>query len=304
MKILLIIPYFGKTPDWIEYFLISCSYNKSVNWLLYGDLEINKQRIPSNVFVEKKNISDFNQLASKKLSLKINVTNPYKLCDLRPAFGKIFEDKTNNYDYWGYCDIDIIFGDIYSILDPAILKQSDIISCGDSYLAGPFTLYKNNEKNNLLFCRITNYKRKMQDFTRHYYLDEKSNYIGERYAEYLTPGKSIVCKIANRAINSIMFRFLKSIPRNYDITKLALRLEKQGKLRIWRVVDYTSDELFIQAGYKSWQIKWSEGFLTNTKNNNNLLLFHFLKSKKENQFTIDKNDSSVHFTITERGIIS
>ena len=76
MKIILIVPYFGETPKWIEYFIKSCEYNTEINWLLYSDIEVKKD-LPKNVYVKKANLEDFNKLASSRLYLPINIIYPY-----------------------------------------------------------------------------------------------------------------------------------------------------------------------------------------------------------------------------------
>ena len=76
--------------------------------------------------------------------------NPYKLCDYRPAFGYIFKDLTRGFDYWGYCDLDMIFGDLQKYLPT---KKYDKIS-----RLGPFCLYRNIKRVNEAFMLNGNCK--------------------------------------------------------------------------------------------------------------------------------------------------
>ena len=106
-SICLIIPYFGRWPDWFSFYLKSCGYNRSVNWMIFTNCRIPDER-PDNVRFVNMSLGSFNRLASEKLRIKINIEKPYKVCDLRPAFGLIFEDFISDYNFWGNTDIDII----------------------------------------------------------------------------------------------------------------------------------------------------------------------------------------------------
>jgi len=155
-KICFVIPYFGKWPSWFRYHLKSCEFNPSINWLFYTDCEIPKNA-PGNTLFIKATLDDFNKLATKKIGLNINVKNPYKLCDFKPAYGLIFENYLKGFNFWGHGDIDVIYGDIRKFITDEILS-CDLISTLEWYLAGHFTLYKNNKKMNLVFKKNKDYK--------------------------------------------------------------------------------------------------------------------------------------------------
>ena len=141
-KVLIIVPYFGDFPKWIDYFLLSCSKNKNIQWLLLSDSN-NHPELLQNVKIVYFTLNDFNQLATHKLNLKIRVNHPYKICDFRPAFGKIFEEYINSYDFWGYSDIDLIYGNIRKFLPDEILNEFDLVSPRREYFTGHFALYRN-----------------------------------------------------------------------------------------------------------------------------------------------------------------
>lgn len=48
MKKTIIIPYYGKFPDFFQLFLNSCKWNKGFNWLIFTDNE-DKYIYPDNV---------------------------------------------------------------------------------------------------------------------------------------------------------------------------------------------------------------------------------------------------------------
>ena len=55
MRVAIVIPYFGKFPNYFPFFLKSCSYNPEFDWLIFTDNEIseNPYFIPENVHVRQ-----------------------------------------------------------------------------------------------------------------------------------------------------------------------------------------------------------------------------------------------------------
>lgn len=158
MKIVLIVIYIGEFPWYFSYFLHSCRYNPSIDFFIYTDnLGIETMDIPDNVKFFNYTLSIFNQEASKALNLEIEVRNSYKLCDFKPTYGTIFYNRIIEYDFWGYCDIDIIWGDIRLFMTEELLGEYDIISARHDYLTGCFALYRNNESMRTLFKQSKDY---------------------------------------------------------------------------------------------------------------------------------------------------
>jgi len=107
-KLALINVFMGDFPWFFDYFIKSCSHNPSVDFFVFCDKPYGKE-IPKNVKLLNLTIEQFNVLASSKLKLNISIKNAYKLCDFKPAYGLIFSEYLIGYDFWGMCDIDIIF---------------------------------------------------------------------------------------------------------------------------------------------------------------------------------------------------
>ena len=135
-------PYFGKLPSNFNLWLKSCSYNKEFNFVVFTD-DNTKFNIPNNVKIIYMTFKDFKEIVQKNFNFNITLNSPYKLCDYKPLYGYIFSDMINGYKYWGYCDIDLIFGNISKFLPD---KNYDKIS----YL-GHFCLYKNTKRINEMF---------------------------------------------------------------------------------------------------------------------------------------------------------
>src|SRR4030042_6359419 len=108
-KLGVIVIYFGTLPKYFNHFLVSCSFNRQIDWFLFTDQE-RPISLSENVFYHNFDINNFNNIASEKLRFPVKISYSYKLCDFKPAYGLIFEDFLKGHEYWGYCDIDMIFG--------------------------------------------------------------------------------------------------------------------------------------------------------------------------------------------------
>lgn len=143
-KIVLIVPYYGRFPNYFDLFLKSCEFNRSVNWLIFSDNSYDS--LPPNVNLVKMSLNELEALISNKLEKNVELPHPYKLCDFKPAYGFIFSDYIKEFDFWGHCDLDMIFGDIRRFITDDILEKYDKI-----LTHGHFTLYRNNETVNRYF---------------------------------------------------------------------------------------------------------------------------------------------------------
>ena len=74
------------------------------------------------------------------------------------AFGVIFEEYIEGYDFWGHCDIDVIWGDIRAFIGEEVLQNYDIVSCRKDFLAGHLTLWKNAPETNTIFQAVPSYQ--------------------------------------------------------------------------------------------------------------------------------------------------
>lgn len=150
MKIKIIIPYFGKFPDFFTYFLLSAKRNKNIDFLIFSDQNIDEYNSLnlSNVEFKKVSFLDMKRYIQSKYDFKISMNSPYKLCDFKPAYGDIFEEYLVGYDYWGFCDTDIILGDIEHFLEKEKFFESNYDKFG---ILGHLQVYKNNIQVNTLY---------------------------------------------------------------------------------------------------------------------------------------------------------
>lgn len=81
-----------------------------------------------------------------KFDFKISLNCPYKWCDYRPAVGYVFQEYLGVYDYFGFCDIDVIWGELSRFYPDKLIEKYEKF-----LVHGHMQLYKNNEKLRTLF---------------------------------------------------------------------------------------------------------------------------------------------------------
>jgi len=182
-RIVFLITFLGSYPWYFSYFLHSCRYNPTVDFLIFSDNNYPNLVLPANVKMIPTSIEYIKEQAAISLGFEIALESGYKLCDFRPAYGHIFSDYIKNYDFWGYCDIDVIFGNIRSFMTDELLNEYDIISARHDYLTGCFALYRNNPEMRELFKNSKDY-RKVFTNSRNFFFDE-TNFAFEEFAKGL-----------------------------------------------------------------------------------------------------------------------
>ena len=182
-NIIFIVPWISKWPWYFPYFLHSCRYNPSVDFLILTDNQDLPIQLPPNVKVISYSLEQFKADATKALGFEVTVESGYKLCDFKPAYGCIFQDYIDDYDRWGYCDVDIIFGNIRSFMTDELLNEYDIISARHDYLTGCFALYRNNPTMRELFKQSKDYKKVFTE-SRNFFFDE-TNFAFEAFEKGL-----------------------------------------------------------------------------------------------------------------------
>ncbi len=300
MKVLIIIPYFGDWPPWFAYFLQTCETNPAFSWLLYSNCQ-KPEKYPANVNFIQQDLSDFNLLASQKLNLKINIFNPYKICDIRPSFGKIFEDFTKNYDFWGYSDLDLFYGNLGHFITNNLLKEFDLISVRKDYFSGHFALYRNTKIVNTLYTKGDRFKEIFQDNNHHYAFDERLNIFGRRlfHNKNQELAKLIYSKL-EKLISKIRFKFKKDNRNPFpdDMTSIVKNAKTKGLIRYYAEDLVGSDLWFLKQRISSWEINWENGKLYDAVNQKEFLHFHIIKSKKNKNHKIYTWKPNTGFTIT------
>ena len=142
-KVAQIIPYFGKWPEWIELYMYSCGHNPMVDFIFYTDCPLPKHRYANTIF-NICSFDDYKKIVSNRLNINYNISSAYKLTDLKPFLGFIHKRELNNYDFWGFGDLDLVYGDLSIIVNEDNLTRYDLITTHNYHIAGHFTLCRNN----------------------------------------------------------------------------------------------------------------------------------------------------------------
>lgn len=121
-SIAFVIPWGGNLPVYFQLWLESCRRNPSVDFLVFTD-DCTEYNYPDNVKVHYMSFEQMKELFQKHYDFPLSISAPYKFCDFRPAFGEIFSDYLVGYDYWGHCDVDLIWGDIRKFVTDDVLTK-------------------------------------------------------------------------------------------------------------------------------------------------------------------------------------
>lgn len=146
-SICLVMPYFGRLPNYFQFWLSSCRYNPTVDFLLLTD-DRTAFDYPRNVHVEYCSFGEVAQKIRSVFDYGISLERPYKLCDYKPVYGAAFADRLKDYSFWGHCDCDLIFGNLRHFIADDMLERYDKL-----FTRGWLTLYRNTEAvNRFFFC--------------------------------------------------------------------------------------------------------------------------------------------------------
>ena len=173
MKIIIFSTHFGKLPNYFQLWLNSIKINKNITVRFFTDNDLNKFSIPNNVSITNISFLNFVKKVQSKFSFKINIQNPYKLCDIKPMYGYLFENEITNYDLWGHCDIDFIFGNLSNFF-----SKINFLNNKKFFRNGHFSIYENNFNVNRYFqikVQKIDYKFILRN-TENFSFDELPNY--------------------------------------------------------------------------------------------------------------------------------
>lgn len=177
--------WYGQYPWYFPYYVHSCSFNPTIDFYIITDNIEEIPNKPKNLIIINRRLEEIKKTASEKLGFAVNIDYPYKLCDFKPAYGFLFPEIVQAYDFWGQSDLDIIYGNVRDFITDEMLEEFDFISVRHDYTTGCFALYKNNKVMNTFFMRSKDYKKVLSN-PKHYCFDECSFVWDE-----LTAGASI-----------------------------------------------------------------------------------------------------------------
>ena len=214
--------YFGNLPKYFDLWKLSAEYNKAIDYLIVTDQQLDQ--LPVNIRVLKMSLEQMEAMAAEKLNIPtLSIKKPYKCCDFRPVYGVIFRDYIKEYEYWGHCDFDMIFGDIIGFLEKNNYRSYD------KFLTlGHLTLYRNTEENNSRYrCSGSRVDYKTVFTTDNNYAFDEVTGITQIYSKNGFPQftKRIFCDIA-----SVYYRFRDIEEYSLDIKAI----NHHNQIYYWR----------------------------------------------------------------------
>lgn len=169
-RIAIVIPYFGHWPFWMSAFWESCRRNPQIDWLIYSDCP-KPAALPANVHFTSIGFDAYKHRVSARLGIRFNPESAYKLCDLKPMYGYIHQEELAAYDFFGFGDIDVMYGDLGNFLTENLLRH-DVISTHEGRISGHFCLLRNTEKFREAFRRVDKWQELLEN-PDHLRFDEK-----------------------------------------------------------------------------------------------------------------------------------
>jgi len=160
-SVVILIDYFGAWPGWFPVFLASCRANRTIDWIIKTDCEVPADPPPNVKFVQMA-FGDYVAHVSRGLGIDFNPAYAYKICDVRPMYGELFWDEIKDYDYYGFGDLDVVYGDIRKFYTDEVLSR-DVISTHVGMLSGHLSLFRNIEVLRKAYLRIPGWKDHLEN---------------------------------------------------------------------------------------------------------------------------------------------
>lgn len=165
-KVALIVPYFGKWPEWFDLYLYSCSKQEGIDFIFYTDCEVPK-RIYHNTIFHQTSFEDYCSFVSKRLSIPFHPKAAYKLCDLKVFYGIVHEEDLQGYDWWGFGDVDLVYGDLGLLVNQRNMEKYDLLTTHVDRVAGHFTVMRKESVYTRMCLDIPGWQQKLCDGVNH-----------------------------------------------------------------------------------------------------------------------------------------
>jgi hypothetical protein len=290
--IAIIIPYFGVWPVWIDLYLYSCEQNSDLDWYFITDCEPKLQK--KNVFFNYLSFENYCKQVSEKLKIDFKPSSAYKLCDLKPFYSYIHKNIVDNYEFWGYSDIDVIWGDIKSFYTDQLLDKYDVFSTHADRLSGHLSIIRNTDRYINLCFKIENWKIILEDNKNHA-IDEID------FSRLLYPESKYIIKFYLKILRKL-FNWRDAWVLYYNFMPLINGVLFTRTRKLYFKEQHTTpilsdDGLTCLHDADTWYYK--NGKLTNNKTDKEYIYFHFMIYKKnsfrnecywkDNFYTIPKN---------------
>lgn len=142
-------------------FSSKAAWNPDVQWRIYTDCGKPENKADNIDFVPI-SFDDYKGLVRERLKIAFDQAQPYKLCDIKPALGAVHEREIADYPFFGYGDIDVIYGDISRFYSKEKFADLDVISTHPERLSGHFAVLRNTSTLRRAFEQIPDYRAMLE----------------------------------------------------------------------------------------------------------------------------------------------
>lgn len=259
-KLIIIVPYFGSRPKWFDFYMASCAKNPDMDFLLVTDFPIDHK--PTNVIHLQKAFPEYKSFITKKLEINPQWDEPYKLCDLKPALGYLHLDIVRNYQFFGYSDLDLVYGNVLEQYD-SLMAENDVISSHTYLMAGHFAVYRTMKETLTLFSRVPAW-RKAFSIKNHIHFDEivMSNLLMpavNRMEMKFAPQYSFIKTLDAKNLKILFKEQFTTFNRNYLLPNGNLTRPTQWVWNKGELSNDVIDKKLIYAHFSLWNSgKWGD----------------------------------------------
>lgn len=198
----LLLVHFDKFPNYFQLFLNSVAINKNLlHIIIITNIDTDSYILPQNTTIIKTTLENIRLKLSeilsefsghKNIEPKNLIRHNYKLCDIRPFYGVLFQEYLSHLtekDYIGYGDCDLIYGKLSNFITD---NSYDIIGRSGHltavrYRADLISLYKQLDYN-----KIIHEEYQQIDEKDYYYIIEQAM-EKQKYKRF--PAEKYICDI-------------------------------------------------------------------------------------------------------------
>ena len=295
-SIAMLMPYFGKWPGWIDCFIDSCAHNSSIDFYFFTDCPIPAGTSP-NLHFTNLSFGDYCQLASKKLGIDFHPSCARKLCDVKPFYALIHNDilEKGGYDFWGFGDIDLVWGDIRRFCTDETLSKYDVISTHADRMSGHFALIRNRTDLNAACLRIKGWKTFLESADNHT-LDE------ERFSILFLPWAKVLWKLHRYIWLNHCDKFRDEFVSYSNFCQRVNHLLGLDRRRVYMREQYTTPWFSANHDtiYEPYHWDYTDGHIVEHPTGKEIIYLHFLALK--HRWTMTEFPTSSRITINAEGI--
>ena len=114
-RLLVMTVFFGPLPPWLPLTLYSMEANHGVDFVVVGDAKP-PSVLPKNVRFENIAYDEMQRRIGQLTGKRVKYLNTYKANDIKPLLPALYPSAFEGYEWWGWADLDVVFGNLLKFL--------------------------------------------------------------------------------------------------------------------------------------------------------------------------------------------